>query len=464
MSRKNTRKKPLKRTRTTKQNHLPLIIAVIAGIAVAAAVLIGVYFIFIKKDKNETEELAQPEKNVTATVKETELNTEKDTAETEPVTESSSESGTESDTELTTETQTESETEQPYHSEITELIQSMSLEQKVNQLFLVTPLALLNTTHSDITCVTQVGETTKAVYADNPVGGILLSRNNLEWTDDTFTQYNLENFRIFTTDFNDLSIATLNVPLLSFIYANELLAVQIPEITSAANVDDSLLKNYGISAVITSGSADANAETFTLTNNDGTSDALNIIGSFMEGYADTTAGTYETKAATQLLYLQQNATDSYPMLIDGIASVSDPEAVKTGIREEAKYRDLLISCPIDSSSGTDAGTQAVNLLRVGADMLLCENAADYIAARDAILSSIQSGGALSEQDINLSVMRILTAKFKFADYETASVQPETSGETANNVTVSVEPLEQTDQTEQTDSTIEPSNNVVVVYK
>lgn len=88
------------------------------------------------------------------------------------------------DTETQTEENTEAATLAPQSDPLTEqakaFVSNMTLEQKVAQMFMITPDAL-----AQVDSVTKFGETTKNAYAEHPVGGIIYMGKNLQGTAQT---------------------------------------------------------------------------------------------------------------------------------------------------------------------------------------------------------------------------------------------------------------------------------------
>ncbi len=70
---------------------------------------------------------------------------------------------------------TETVTEAEEDSQIDALLSSMTLEEKVYQLFFVRPESV-----TDVGCATQAGETTKEKIAERPVGGIIYFSKNIK--------------------------------------------------------------------------------------------------------------------------------------------------------------------------------------------------------------------------------------------------------------------------------------------
>ena len=67
-------------------------------------------------------------------------------------------------------------------SNIEEILENMTVQEKVAQLFFITPEQL-----TGYKCVTQVGEVTKKAYEQYPVGGLIYFTNNLETEEQTKT-------------------------------------------------------------------------------------------------------------------------------------------------------------------------------------------------------------------------------------------------------------------------------------
>lgn len=95
------------------------------------------------------------------------------------------------DTQVTTQTEMESETEilvpetevpivDPLTQEAIAVVAGMSLEQKIAQMFIVTPDALTGTNGA-----TVVGNTTKSVFAEYPIGGLVYEKGNFKTKEQT---------------------------------------------------------------------------------------------------------------------------------------------------------------------------------------------------------------------------------------------------------------------------------------
>ena len=122
-------------------------------------------------------------------------------------------------------------------------IDGMTLEEKLNQLFIVTPQSLVQTD-----TVTQVGETTRNCYEADPVGGILLGARNNGWTADT-------SLAAMHGRFDELSRQSCQVPILTFAFPSDLRDSNLLEMDQnwqPLPVNDADLKENGISILAAS--------------------------------------------------------------------------------------------------------------------------------------------------------------------------------------------------------------------
>lgn len=145
------------------------------GLLAVLAVVIAVTAVIWLRGSGKKGEAQTESRSGTETVAGTEEQTEtvKET-ETESQTESQTEFQTETQAETESQTETESESEDSAEKEIQALIDWMPLEDKVAQLFMVTPEALTGYDQ-----VTRAGTATRQAYEKMPVGGIILMEQNL---------------------------------------------------------------------------------------------------------------------------------------------------------------------------------------------------------------------------------------------------------------------------------------------
>lgn len=243
------RKEPaVKRTRRLKPNYRA-IIGCSAGVVLVAAGVSGGFLLHGLLNKPQTND-------ADASVSEA-IITEAVTAQKAPLRESvtEAESGqTESLSEKITEMDTEAsslsarETEDAswisaFKEDAAKWIDGMTLEEKLNQLFIVTPQSLVQTD-----TVTQVGETTRNCYEADPVGGILLGARNNGWTADT-------SLAAMHGRFDELSRQSCQVPILTFAFPSDLRDSNLLEMDQnwqPLPVNDADLKENGISILAAS--------------------------------------------------------------------------------------------------------------------------------------------------------------------------------------------------------------------
>ena len=176
----NKKKAAVRRTRGSKSSPAPVIIAVSLSAAVlVAAGAAGTYFLLHKSDSGTKEpEIITVQSGTTSesgTLPVSETVTESESPVLQPV-DSESETGS-----------AETGTENPYLEDVQKYISRMTLEEKVCQLFIASPEAMVRAYAPDTQTVTLVGDTTKVAFAQNPIGGILFSTANIN-TDQT-SQY-----------------------------------------------------------------------------------------------------------------------------------------------------------------------------------------------------------------------------------------------------------------------------------
>ena len=121
-------------------------------------------------------------------------------APTEEPTEIPTDAPTEESTEAPTEEPTEEPTEDPLEAEILQKLETLTTEEKVAQLFFVTPEALTGITGA----ATVAGETTREAFSRCPVGGVLYMEQNLESPEQT---------RKMLTDMQQISRDRLGLPV-----------------------------------------------------------------------------------------------------------------------------------------------------------------------------------------------------------------------------------------------------------
>lgn len=243
------RKEPaVKRTRRLKPNYRA-IIGCSAGVVLVAAGVSGGFLLhgLLNKPQTNGAEASVSEAVITEAITAQKAPLRESVTETESgQTESLSEKITEMDTEASSLSARETEDASwisAFEEDAAKWIDGMTLEEKLNQLFIVTPQSLVQTD-----TVTQVGETTRNCYEADPVGGILLGARNNGWTADT-------SLAAMHGRFDELSRQSCQVPILTFAFPSDLRDSNLLEMDQSWQplpVNDAVLKENGISILAAS--------------------------------------------------------------------------------------------------------------------------------------------------------------------------------------------------------------------
>ena len=243
------RKEPaVKRTRRLKPNYRA-IIGCSAGVVLVAAGISGGFLLhgLLNKPQTNDADASVSEAIITEAVTAPKAPLRESVTEAESgQTESLSEKITEMDTEASSLSARETEDASwisAFEEDAAKWIDGMTLEEKLNQLFIVTPQSLVQTD-----TVTQVGETTRNCYEADPVGGILLGARNNGWTADT-------SLAAMHGRFDDLSRQSCQVPILTFAFPSDLRDSNLLEMDQnwqPLPVNDADLKENGISILAAS--------------------------------------------------------------------------------------------------------------------------------------------------------------------------------------------------------------------
>lgn len=207
---KSNKKEAVKRIRkpNSRDNNLPVVIGLSIGIVVLLVVLACVY-IFVIKDKRveknqeietgSSEQVSSevPEKSIpSVNIPDTEISETENEQETLQI--------DNTETMKTKNTETES-TDQ----EVNKRLNEMSMEQKIDQLFILNPIVIVNQNIENeadkVNKVNQVGELTKTAFNKMQLGGFIISENNM----DDVTGRILE----FAASLKELANDTYDMPL-----------------------------------------------------------------------------------------------------------------------------------------------------------------------------------------------------------------------------------------------------------
>lgn len=344
------------------------------------------------------------------------------------------------------------------------LISKMSLEEKVAQLFMVTPEAL-----TGVSNVITAGETTKNSLAEYPVGGLIYFAGNIQ--SENQLEEMIENQQAYAQNISGipLFIATdeeggdvtriassgiLDVPLfesiseigktedtnLAYELGNEIgtymyqLGFNLdfaPVADVLTNPDNTVVKNrsFGSDAVVVS--------EMVLSETRGLQDAgVYATLKHFPGHGATSADTHEGYAYTDKTLDQLMEEELIPFQ-DGIdagvsfimashiavpnvtgddipASLS--EQMLTGVlRTQMGYDGIIVTDALNMGAVTKQYTSAeaaVMAIHAGADILLMP--ADFRAAYQGVIEAVKDG-RISEQRIEESLYRIVTVKLNLAE-------------------------------------------------
>ena len=355
----------------------------------------------------------------------------------------------------------EKETYDKTSANIDEIVSGMSLEEKVNQLFFITPEALTN-----VDCVVAAGEQTKSALEKHPVGGIIYFGQNI--TSEKQTKEMLKNIKKYAAevckaplflgiDEEGGTVARLgnspnvNVPSVSNM-SDIGKSGDIKKAYDAGSTIGKYLEKYGFNM-------DFAPVADVLTNDQNTvvkdrsfgSDAklvsemalqvskgLNDEGIYscfkhFPGHGATKDDTHEGFAFNNKTYDELAQCELIPF-IDAINSGADfimvghfslpnvtndntPASISSVIindilKERLGYKGIVITDSLSMQALTDLygpETVAVKAVNAGVDMLLMPQ--NFEQAYNAVLSAVKSG-EISEERINESVRKIISVKME----------------------------------------------------
>ncbi len=342
---------------------------------------------------------------------------------------------------------------------IDRVLDSMTLEEKVNQLFMITPEAL-----TGVGTVIQAGDGTREALAEHPVGGLIYFAQNLKDPDQTRTM--LENTQEYASARSGFPIF-LSVDeeggQVARVGSNP--AFGVPEIGNMSEVGaggdtqeayetgstiGAYLKDLGFNM-------DAAPDADVLTNpanevvkyrSFGSDPELvsrmaaaelkglndqGIIGMYKHfpGHGGTTADSHEGYVYVEenleelksgaLVPFQDGADNGLRVIMvshiacpevtgDNTPATLSRQLVTDLLREDMGFDGLVITDALNMGAITEqysSGEAAVAALNAGVDMLLMP--ADFQAAYDGVMAALENG-ELTEERIDESVRRILEIK------------------------------------------------------
>lgn len=368
-------------------------------------------------------------------------------------------------TEMLDDTQNGSNAAEPVVDELAEqaaqLVSGMSLEDKVAQMFVLTPEAL-----TGYTSVTAAGDTTKAAYENRPVGGLIYMADNLLSTEQTTEML---------TNMQNIAMERMGLPVflsvdeeggtVARIASNEAFGV-----TNVGNMSDigasgDAQKAYDVGVTIGTYlkqlgfNVDYTPVADVLTNPDNTAIGTRAFGSDPSVVADmvtkeleglssqgvfgtvkhfpgqggvsgdshdgavTLDKSLEELMQTELVPFQEAVENGVAFVMVGHISVpqvvgdNTPASlsqmmVSNVLREQLGYQGIVITDAMNMGAitGTYTADQAaVMAVNAGVDMILMPQ--DYETAYNGLLQAVQDG-TITEDRINESVVRIVKVKLQ----------------------------------------------------
>ena len=339
------------------------------------------------------------------------------------------------------------------------LMQEMSLEEKVMQMLFVTPEAL-----TGYNLVTQSGAATKASLEERPVGGVIYFARNLVTMDQTtemiknIQEYSLEVTgrglfigvdeeggsvarvadTLGTTSFEDMAAYgaagdTQAVYDIGATQAQELTALGFnvnfsPVADVLTNDSNQVVKDrsFGEDPELVSSMVTEVVKGLT----DG---GMLCAPKHFPGHGSTGGDTHDGFAASyrtieelrecDLKPFQAAIDAGAPMVMVGHMTMTEIDdsspacmsstIVKGILRDEMGYDGIIITDALNMDAVTDQYTNAeaaVNCISAGCDMLLCVSNISSVVS--AVVDAVENG-TISESQIDASVVRILTAKFRY---------------------------------------------------
>ena len=338
-----------------------------------------------------------------------------------------------------------------------QLLEGMTLEQKIYQMFFVTPESL-----TGVETATKAGNATKEALLDNPVGGLIYAEKNLEdeeqikallsGTQDFLTGGGKQPaFLAIDEEGGDVApvatvLETASFDTMAEIGASEDLDganamgaaiakdlsalgfnVNFAPIADLTDEDGNEVigtRSFGTDASLVSSLVAA------VINGTQSNGVLNAVSHFpglgsIKGVAHIERTridrSLEELKAGELLPFQAAAENKSGFIVvshavltalDDQRPCSMSPAVMELLRNDLGYRGIILTDTMDIPAITDhydAGEAALNAVTAGADMILCPE--DLDEAVEALLKAVENG-KLTQERINESVTRILAAKLR----------------------------------------------------
>ena len=347
---------------------------------------------------------------------------------------------------------TEPEPESEFVTKAKETVQTMTLEEQVYQLFMVTPEDL-----TGVETATVAGDATKSALEQYPVGGIAYFAKNLENVEQiksllSTTQSYAKTPLLLGVDEEGGTVSRLGSRGLGVTELDDMASYDDPQEvhTMGKTLGDELLAlgfnlDFApVADVSTSGSAigdrafSSDAEV-----------AASLVGSMVAGMKESgilctlkhfpglggvSADTHDGAASTNATLEQLKEKDFLPfqagidagaplvmvshLSVPAVTGDDRPASLSTSVidgllRTELGFDGVVVTDALNMEAITDhftAAEAAVQALEAGADLLLMPE--DFQAAVDGVLHAVETG-SLPQDTITDSVVRILAMKYEY---------------------------------------------------
>ena len=353
----------------------------------------------------------------------------------------------------------EEDTDMITDEKISAILSGMSLNDKICQMFIITPEAL---TAAD--CVTRAGDATKAALSEYPVGGLIYFAQNLE--SQSQTKEMLENTAKIADEINGLPIflcvdeeggkvsrcaEKIDEPELENMYKYKDQGTE--KASENAHLIAGYLKELGFNLdfapVADTWSNPENTVIGERAFSDDFAQTAELVSAAVSGFKDEgvlccikhfpghgdTRADSHTQAAVTAKTLDQLAQQEYLAFRSGIdagadmvmaghitvstvtdepASVSK-EMITGQLRDKLGYSGVVITDALNMKAVTDhyqGNELGVKCINAGVDILLMP--ADFKASLTGVREAVESG-SISEDRIDESVRRILKLKLKLTE-------------------------------------------------
>jgi beta-N-acetylhexosaminidase len=365
--------------------------------------------------------------------------------------------------ELTEETTTEEIDE--YASTINDIMDYMTLEEKVAQLFIVYPEALV----PGVNCVTAAGEATKESINNIPVGGVIYMSENLRNPEQTKSMLtNIQSYSIERTGLPILLCVDEEGGQIARIASNPAFAIEDVGDMSLIGASKDSMNAYDVGAYIGkylhelgfnldfAPDVDVKSSTFNpLIQRRAFSDDPEVVADMASkylkglndnglvgvykhfpGHGSTSGDPHKGYAFTNMTLDDLKKSDLIPFqkgIDDGVSAImvghiSLPNIITDGtpaslsaeiidglLRNDMGYEGVVITDAMNMNAINDKYTPkeaAVMAIEAGADIVLMSK--DFRAAYQGILEEVESG-RISEERIDESVERIVRLKLEIKD-------------------------------------------------